>query len=160
MKYILTILSFVFSVCIYSQGQVLYITPTHISEHITSIKNRKTILQFWNPNCKEVKDILKEYKAAEAAHKDTDFYFIAITSKDTLITNAITQSNYPYQLYVADAAVNPDLYKRMASFCKKMCALLHIKESEFLTLCLDRNDKVTYIGDAVYTDIEKVLSAN
>ena len=126
MKSIISILLFLFSMSLYPQQQVLHITPAQISEHMTTTKNKKTVLQFWNPNCKEVKDILKQYKAAEAMHNDTDFYFIAITSKDTLITNAIKDNNYPYKLYVADAAVNPDLYERMASFCKKMCALLNI----------------------------------
>jgi len=158
MKSILTIILFLFSINLYPQQQALHITPAQISEHIKSTKNKKTVLQFWNPNCKEVEDILKQYKAAEAMHNDTDFYFIAITSKDTLITNAIKDNNYPYKLYVADAAVNPDLYERMASFCKKMCALLNIKKSEFLTMYLDKNDKVIYAGDAAYNEIEKIMN--
>lgn len=158
MKSIFITLMLFFSICIYSQQQVVHITPQQIADHIENTSSRKTVIQFWNPNCKEVLDIVKEYKAITDAHdKETDFYFVAITSKDSLIINAIKESNYTYTLYVADASVNPDLYERMSAFCKKMCRLLHIEETKFLTLCLDKNDNVTYKGDAVFNEIEKVI---
>jgi len=143
-----------------SAQQVIHLTPQQLIDNIKKTERKSTVIQFWNPNCKEVSEIVSEYKAAEDTYsKTTDFYFVAVTSKDELITKAIAVNNYKYNLYVVDASVEPDLYERRQTFCKQLCRLLKIKEADFLTLCLDNKDKVMYIGDAAYGDIKKVIPA-
>jgi len=157
MKTKLLLLLLAFSSAIFAQ-QVIHITPQQLIDNIRKTEDKSTVIQFWNPNCKEVSEIVTEYKAAEEAYsKTTDFYFIAITSKDDLITKSITENNYKYNLYVVDASVEPDLYERRQTFCIQLCQLLKIKETDFLTLCLDKKDKVIYTGDAAYTDIKKII---
>ncbi|TRW24345.1 hypothetical protein FMM05_10970 [Flavobacterium zepuense] len=157
MKTTLLLLLSTFSSAIFAQ-QVIHITPQQLMDNIRKTEGKSTVIQFWNPNCKEVSEIVTEYKAAEEGYsKTTDFYFIAITSKDELIVKAIAENNYKYNLYVVDASVQPDLYERRQTFCKQLSKLLKIKEADFLSLCLDKNDKVTYTGDAAYSDIKKVI---
>jgi len=156
LKPILTALFLILSIALHAQHAV-HITPQQLFTDVQKMQGSATVIQFWNPNCAEVADIIKEYKTAVTSNPDVDFYFIAITSKVELVNIAIDANSYKNDLYIVNPSVDADLYERRQTFCRQLCKLLKIDEADFLTLCLDKNDMLTYIGDAAYADIAKII---
>ncbi|KOS05034.1 hypothetical protein AM493_02525 [Flavobacterium akiainvivens] len=127
----------------------VHLTPEQLYKEI-STDNKATVIQFFNPNCEDVVQIVSRYKALQERYAATVvFYFIGITSKDSLMENLAQKTGYTANLYVADASVEADLYERRQAFCKKLMALVKGNNNDFLTLYLNKQDKLIYVGDDV-----------
>ena len=149
MKLSYIILGLVFYGYSFSQknSQIVSLKPEALLNKISENKN-PAIIQFWNPNCKNVNDILKEYQLLEKKWSKTiDFYFIGITNKESLVIKDLKQAHYNYKIYIIDVNFEKDIYKRKGKFTKEISKILKIKNNDFIALVFDRNHKVIYQGD-------------
>ena len=156
MKTIILFLLMSVSVHSYSQENIVYITPAQLAENIKNSSNA-TLVKFWVPNCAAAPEIVKEFKELEAAYPGTiDFYFLGLTNKKELVENLVNTIGYSHKIYIIDPSVHTDLVTRKETFAKQLCALLGIRQKDFIMLSLDKNDKKIYCGDAVETEKAKL----
>lgn len=157
MKFIISItlcyFSLISTACL-AQESIIYITPEQIVENIKKHPDRSTVVQFWVPNCAKAAEIVTHYNELENNYPSgVDFYFVGITNKKELVDALLKKTDFKHTIYIADPSVNNDLIERKESFSVKLCKLLKIKEMDFNTMYIDKKGKVTYYGEEI--DIEK-----
>jgi thiol-disulfide isomerase/thioredoxin len=154
MKYYLLFVLSLFTFSIYAQNNIIYLTPEELVNNIKNDTLKAAVIQFWIPNCANAKEIVTHYKELEDQYgAKVNFYFIGITNKETLVDTLIEDTAYKYNIYIAAPSVNDDITIRRETFAAKVCHLLNLKKSDFLTMYLKKNGKVIYYGDAI--DIKK-----
>lgn len=157
MKISYILLLFVFYGNFYSQkkDQIISLKPEALLHKIN--KNKKpVIIQFWNPNCEDVNNILKEYQFLENRYANViDFYFIGVTDKKSLVFKDLKKAHYNYKIYIIDINYEKNINKRKEKFTKKMSKILKINNNDFITLVFDRNHKVIYHGDLLKIEPSK-----
>lgn len=137
----------------YAQDNIIYITPQQLAENIKN-STKATVLQYWVPNCANAAEIVTHFGEMQNNHsQDVDFYFVGITNKKELITALLEKTGYSHKIYIADPSVNDDLQSRKETFSKKLCQLLTLKKKDFITMYINKKDKVIYYNDAI--DIEE-----
>lgn len=149
-------LSLISSVC-RAQESIVYITPAKLAENIKKNTDKATVIQFWVPNCANAAEIVNHYNILENDYaKAVDFYFIGITNKQELVSTLLKNNNFKHTIYIADPSVNNELGARKESFSLELCKLLKIKETDFITMYLDKKDKVIHYGDEIDVEKEKL----
>ncbi|MDV6169802.1 thioredoxin domain-containing protein [Flavobacterium sp. DG1-102-2] len=157
MRYYLLLLLSLLSPCGFAQQSIVYITPDQLIENIKSNTTKATVIQFWIPNCANAKEIVAHYNKLENQYTNVvDFYFIGITNKESLVSTLIESTNFSHKIYIADPLVNEELPARRETFAARVCQLLQLKKSDFLTMYIDKKGKVTYYGDAIDVEPEKL----
>ena len=162
MKIFYSILFLFFFGCSFSQknNQIISLKPESLLHKILG-NNKPAIIQFWNPNCENVKNILKEYKLLEKKYSNTiDFYFIGITNRQSLVVNDLKVTNYNYKIYIIDVNFEKEILKRKERFTKEISKILKIKSNDFITLVLNKNHKVIYQGDLLKIEPYKFKEFN
>jgi len=154
MKFCFLLLLFMLSLCGFAQTSIIYLTPEQLVENIKNNTSKATVIQFWIPNCDAAEKIVTHYNELENEYSTkVDFYFIGITNKETLVSTLIEKTGFKHKIYIADPAVNEDITIRRETFAARVCQLLNLKKNDFLTMYLDTKGKVTYYGDSI--DVEK-----
>jgi len=157
MRYYLLFLLSLFSLCGVAQQSIIYLTPEKLVENIRTNTIKASVIQFWIPNCANAEDIITNYSDLENQYSgDVDFYFIGITNKESLVRTLIKNTRFRHKIYIADPLVNQDLTIRRETFAARVCHLLNLKKNDFLTMYIDKKDKMTYYGDAIYIDPKKL----
>ena len=78
------------------------------------------------------------------------------TNKDSLITALINKTGYTKKLYVADALVSTDLYKRKELFSRQFSIVRNISNEDFTTTYINESGMIKYIGNAIYISKRKL----
>ncbi len=152
---ILSLLVFV-SIQSHSQENIVYITPAQLAENIKNSSNA-TLVKFWVPNCEAAPEIVKEFKELEDTYPGTiDFYFLGLTNKKELVEHLVNTIGYSHTIYIIDPSVHTNLVTRKETFAEQLCALLGIRQKDFIMLSLDKKDKMMYCGDAIETKKAKL----
>jgi hypothetical protein len=108
------------------------------------------LIQFWTPNCLNHQNLIDRYNELERNFGlKISFYFIGITGSDSLLLSRVQMANYYPKLYKIDTTECFNLPICRDVFCYSFCRQLHIKQRAFMTLALDNNGQIYYIGNRV-----------
>lgn len=141
----------------YAQDNIIYITPQQLAENIKNNTSKATVIQYWVPNCANATEIITHFNELESKYsQDIEFYFVGITNKKELVTALLEKTGFSHKIYIADPSVNDDLQNRKETFSKKLCQLLTLKKKDFITMYINKKDKVIYYNDAIDIEEEKL----